>query len=78
MWTYAQDCLNLTPEPDYLILADECNDYYYNIPLVEVTPDEKSQQKTCHVLNPGNFSYDRSFVVIYPYNDTVSLSKVEV
>jgi len=59
----------LTPEPDYLILADECNDYYYSIPLYEISPDEQTQQKTCHVLNPGNFSSDRSFVVVYPYNN---------
>ena len=35
MWSYAMDCLNLTPEPDYLVLADECADYYYRVPLTE-------------------------------------------
>jgi hypothetical protein len=24
IWSCALDCLNLTPEPDFLVLADEC------------------------------------------------------
>ncbi len=47
MWSYAMDTLNLT-QPDYLVLADECQDYYF--PIVA------NDNKTYHVLNPGNFS----------------------
>jgi len=44
MWSYAMDCMNLTPEPDYLVLADECQDYYYQIPLEELMPGETVEQ----------------------------------
>ena len=40
------DCLNLTPEPDFLVLADECQDYYYQMPLTEVNPDENEPGQT--------------------------------
>lgn len=32
LWPYG-DCLHLYPHPDYLVLADECDDYYYTIPV---------------------------------------------
>jgi hypothetical protein len=64
------DTLNLTPEPDFLVLADECKDYYYPVPLTEMNPDEE-KQKVCHVLNPGNFSSDFSFTIVFPLSETV-------
>ena len=72
MWSYAFDCLNLSPEPDFLIMADECKDYSYRVPLEEVPPGEDvGKAKTCHVVNPGNFGADGTFTVIYPGNDSV-------
>lgn len=41
MWSHAMDTLNITPEPDYLVLADECKDFYYPVPLVEKDADRK-------------------------------------
>ena len=76
MWSYAMDCMNLTPEPDFLVLADECQDYHYQLPISEATQDGMAEQKTCHVLNPGNFSMDQSFVVIYPFSATIEPSKI--
>lgn len=29
IWAYAMDSMSLTPTPDYLVLADECKDYYH-------------------------------------------------
>ena len=50
MWAYATDVLNLTPSPDFLILADECQDYYHAI--------DDDEKRVCHVMNPGNFAND--------------------
>jgi hypothetical protein len=50
MWAYATDVLNLTPSPDFLILADECQDYYHAI--------DDDERRVCHVMNPGNFAND--------------------
>jgi hypothetical protein len=33
IWDYAVDAFNLTPHPDFLVLADECNDYHHKIPV---------------------------------------------
>jgi len=66
MWSFAKDCLNLVPHPDYLILADDCTDYYHKIP-VDCFKDE--QQKHVNVINPGNFAQEKSFVVLYPKKD---------
>ena len=58
MWTYAFDSLNISPEPDFIVLSDECKDYYHRMPLYEQAPGESSgtAAKTCHIVNPGNFS----------------------
>lgn len=40
MWSFAKDCLNLVPHPDYLILADDCADYYHKIPIDDCFVDE--------------------------------------
>ena len=72
MWSFG-DSLNLVPHPDYLILADDCWDYYHKIP-VETLDDEP--QKLVHVVNPGNFSIEKSFTVIYPATDDVQPSKL--
>lgn len=69
MWSFAMDSLNLT-QPDFLVLADECHDYYY--PIVA------DDNKTYHVLNPGNFAQDQSFTVVYPFAGIVQPSKVDL
>lgn len=74
MWSYAKDCLNLVPHPDFLILADDCADYHHKIPVESSFEDEP--QKCVHVINPGNFALERSFVVIYPATEDVQPSKV--
>ena len=55
VWNYAVDTLNLTPEPDYIILADECKDYHHRIPCT-LSGEEEEGCKHVNVLNPGNFS----------------------
>ena len=77
VWSHAMDTLNLTPEPDFLILADECKDYYYPIPLTEESVDDQ-KQKVCHVMNPGNFSFDQSFAIVFPHTETVQPSNIEM
>jgi hypothetical protein len=76
MWSFAKDCLNLVPHPDYLILADDCADYYHKIPIDDCFVDE--QQRHVNVINPGHFAQERSFVVLYPTKseDDVQPSKV--
>jgi hypothetical protein len=41
MWSFAKDCMNLVPHPDYLILADDCADYHHKIPVNTSFEDEK-------------------------------------
>ena len=67
LWSYG-DALHLHPHPDFLILADECNEYSYEVPVndSDSKPENANDLKTIHVLNPGNFCIDRTFVVIYP------------
>lgn len=57
MWSYAAESLNLVPHPDYLILADDCADYYHKIPI-DASPTllKEEPQKHVHVINPGNFA----------------------
>lgn len=90
MWAYAMDTLALVPHPDFLILADECSDYHYSFDLgdefsshrgpvaSEDVDMDDSTPRTCNVVNPGNFSHDLSFLVLYPSNasEPVQLSKV--
>ena len=80
MWSYG-DALHLTPHPDFLVLADECDDYTYTIPVnghkttyhdVSKLGNEDAQKvKTVTILNPGNFSKDGSFSVVYPLTNEV-------
>ena len=39
LWNYAVDCLNLTPEPDFLVLADECHDFHYKFDVDDLADD---------------------------------------
>ena len=57
IWEYAVDTFNLTPHPDYLVLADECEDYHHKIP-VDLKGHEKEEPRFVNVLNPGNFAQD--------------------
>jgi len=52
---YAVDTLNLVPEPDFVVLADDCPDYYHKIP---VALEEGEDDKFVHVINPGSFAQD--------------------
>ena len=75
LWSYA-DSLHLHPHPDFLVLADEGKDYHYEVPVNGHQTSYQADQKlgneddhnikTIHVVNPGNFGSDKSFVVIYP------------
>lgn len=87
LWPYG-DCLHLYPHPDFLILADECDDYFYQIPVNghktthhDVTKlgneENHGKLKTVTVVNPGNFGYDTSFCVITPEKNEVQPSKVK-
>ena len=38
--------------------------------------DANKEMETVTIINPGNFSNDRSFVVIYPTRNQVEPSKV--
>ena len=90
MWAYALDTLSITPQPDFLILADDCSDYHHCFDMndefstgeaskenAEMSDDE-AKKKKCSVVNPGNFSHDLSFLALYPNNEDepVQLSKV--
>ena len=83
IWAYAMDTLSLTPTPDFIVLADECKDYYhvFDESYGKVIPPEDPKfgkiKRKIHVLNPGNFSYDFNFTVIFPCRDEVSPSKVD-
>ncbi len=46
MWAYAMDTLSLLPQPDFLILADECSDYHHSFDLT----DEFSSQGESQVM----------------------------
>ena len=73
MYGFAKDALNLVPHPDYLILADDCAEYHHEI---QVNGHSDEDQTIVHVINPGNFSLEKSFVVIYPTTNDVQPSKV--
>ena len=85
LWPYG-DTLHVYPHPDFLVLADECDDYHYTIPVnghkttfhdtTTLGNEDDSELKTVTVVNPGNFGADTSFVVIYPLKNEVQLSKV--
>jgi hypothetical protein len=66
----------LTPEPDYLILADEVEDSYNKFTLNELNDFQGKSDKVIHVINPGNFATDSSFTVVYPYISQVDPSRL--
>lgn len=84
LWPYG-DCLHLYPHPDFIVIADECDDYYYKVPVNghkstfhDVTQlgnednfKEADEVDTVNVINPGNFGSDRSFCIIYPLRNEV-------
>ena len=35
MWAYAMDTLSILPQPDFLVLADECGDYHHSFDLTD-------------------------------------------
>ena len=87
IWSHA-DSLHLYPHPDFLVLADECEDYHYTVPVnghkstfhdVKKIGNENAEKEleTVTVLNPGNFSYDKSFTVIYPLTGEIQPSKID-
>ena len=71
MWSFA-DALSLVPHPDYLVVADDINDYHHQIPVPknmqkgEIAEMFEEEDKVVHVVNPGNFSIGKTFVTIYP------------
>lgn len=86
MWSYG-DSLHLYPHPDFLVMADECEDYVYQIPVNghkttyhDITKlgneEAQVQLETVTVVNPGSFGQDTSFCVIYPGTNSVQPSKV--
>ena len=49
LWSYG-DALHLHPHPDFLILADECNEYSYEVPVndSDSKPENANDLKTIH------------------------------
>jgi hypothetical protein len=86
LWSFG-DSLSLYPHPDILILADECDEYHFNVPVnghkttfhdvVKLGNENLSKElEVVTVLNPGNFSKDRSFAVVYPLQREVQASSI--
>ena len=76
--------MHLYPHPDFLIIADECDDYHYQVPVnghkstfhdrVQLGNEDQykdGQIETVTLINPGNFGSDKSFCVIYPLKNEV-------
>lgn len=77
LWSYGVDTLSLSPEPDFLVLADDAEDSYSKVSLMELNDlGTKEQEKFVHVVNPGNFAADGSFAVVYPFAGKVEPSKI--
>lgn len=78
LWSYAIDLLNLCPEPDFLILADDAEDSYNVMSLQQLNDFAlvETERKNVHVVNPGSFTADGSFAVIYPHVGKVEPSKI--
>ena len=75
------DTLSILPQPDFLVLADDCGDFHHSFDLTDEFSSMGSQaradidmaedgrpKRTCEVVNPGNFSHDLSFLALYPNN----------
>lgn len=56
--------LRLTPLPHLLVLADKVDQYSYCY-------------KDCHVVNPGSFSSDFSFIAYRPSTRSIEFSRVQ-
>lgn len=77
MWSYAVDTMNITPEPDILVLADDTEDFYHAMSLNELNGKETAGgSKVIHTVNPGSFAQDGSFAVIYPFTAKIEPSKI--
>ena len=69
--------MNLVPHPDYLVLADDCQEYHHTFKVDTFNVSNSFQQiseeeqKEVHVINPGNFGAERKFVVLYPVTGDV-------
>ena len=85
LWAYAFDALSICPTPDYLVLADECEYYQYDVENemqvkfgqtgdVDMVADDEEQREMCRVSNPGSFATDQTFTVIYPTENIVQRS----
>lgn len=88
-WAYAMDTLSIMPQPDFLILADECVDYHHSFDLNDAfsttnrdeagadaemaEDDDEVERKRCEIVNPGNFSHDLSFLALYPNSENESI-----
>lgn len=79
--------MHLYPHPDFLVIADECDDFCYQLPVnghkstfhdtVKMgNEDNHDELETVTIINPGNFAADRSFTVVYPQKNEVQPSKV--
>ena len=75
MWSFG-DAMHLYPHPDILVLADECEDYFYHIPVnghettfhdaqKKMGTEDKAGVKHITVVNPGSFTSGK-FTVLYP------------
>ena len=57
----------MTPHPDYLVLADTCEDY-------EVRSEFGNSE--VNIFNPGNFAKEKSFALLYPHANKIELSSL--
>ncbi len=64
IWHHAQ-AMTILPLPQYLVLADVVEDFYMT-------------NNTTTVVNPGNFTKDFSFCVIFPLKNLVEPCKINI
>lgn len=84
MWAFGGPALNLTPHPDFLVIADDTESSQHSIEVETLHGKggnvfrEKTREVEghVHVLNPGSFAAEKSFLVFSPTNDEVSLLNV--
>ena len=74
------DALHLYPEPDFLILADDCEQNMISVPLKQTEKEKRDNvpKKSIHVLNPGSFSHNFEFGVINPEWEQNGENPVEI
>jgi len=68
VWEYDYT-LDLFQFPHFLIIADRYSGQFYY-------PFGSAEKKNIHIINPGSFLKNFSFVVIYPQKGTVDLCQV--